>query len=217
MSTFLETSFHTNRSQGKGRCVSLSTRSHRVIRYGMKREQLECVRTMPLVQSAISCSHVQFRRFEIGFARTANLPLVQPQGHIVATALWRGALPVTTIPQCLSALPDLTSYFLDDIHFAYFLFRHFFAFSHYGHHVCSYIRSAVSFANLSRLWTPQVASRGEYIANKLLQGLVGAPIESLIEVSLTDVYYMHERGFVGVVQTHPGPSSDKIIVHGTLW
>ncbi len=37
------------------------------------------------------------------------------------------------------------------------------------------------------LWAPYTTNNGQWIANKVLQGLVGAPIESLCEISISDV------------------------------
>ena len=44
------------------------------------------------------------------------------------------------------------------------------------------------------VWVPFTKTNGQYIANKVLQGFFGAPLESLIEVSIADVYFQHERG-----------------------
>ncbi|KAF4538594.1 MFS transporter [Lasiodiplodia theobromae] len=44
------------------------------------------------------------------------------------------------------------------------------------------------------LWGPYTTSNGQWIASKLLQGFFGAPIESLCEISVTDIYFTHERG-----------------------
>lgn len=45
-----------------------------------------------------------------------------------------------------------------------------------------------------QIWAPYTKSNGQWIANKILQGFVGAPIESLCEISVTDIYFQHERG-----------------------
>lgn len=45
-----------------------------------------------------------------------------------------------------------------------------------------------------QLWAPYTKSNGQWIANKILQGFFGAPIESLCEISVTDVWFQHERG-----------------------
>ncbi|KAK2069195.1 hypothetical protein P8C59_003798 [Phyllachora maydis] len=48
-------------------------------------------------------------------------------------------------------------------------------------------------------WAPVTVSNGQWIANKTLQGFFGAPIESLCEISVTDVYFQHERGaYIGL-------------------
>jgi hypothetical protein len=44
------------------------------------------------------------------------------------------------------------------------------------------------------IWVPHATSNGAWIGSKILQGFVGAPIESLCEISVTDVYFTHERG-----------------------
>lgn len=36
-------------------------------------------------------------------------------------------------------------------------------------------------------WAPYTRSNGEYIANKVLQGLFGSAVESLPEISVTDI------------------------------
>jgi hypothetical protein len=37
------------------------------------------------------------------------------------------------------------------------------------------------------IWQPYVRSNGEWIATKILQGIFGAPIESLAEITVSDV------------------------------
>ncbi|KAF7957887.1 hypothetical protein EAE96_003454 [Botrytis aclada] len=44
------------------------------------------------------------------------------------------------------------------------------------------------------LWVPHATSNSAWIGSKILQGAVGAPIESLCEISITDIYFAHERG-----------------------
>ncbi|RSL86545.1 hypothetical protein CEP51_002742 [Fusarium floridanum] len=44
------------------------------------------------------------------------------------------------------------------------------------------------------LWAPHAKTNGQWIANKVIQGMFGAPIESLCEISVADVYFTHERG-----------------------
>ncbi|KAK6381617.1 hypothetical protein LTS17_004676 [Exophiala oligosperma] len=49
------------------------------------------------------------------------------------------------------------------------------------------------------MWAPYTTTNGQWIANKILQGFFGAPIESLCEISISDVYFTHERGtYMGV-------------------
>ncbi|KAF4124954.1 (MFS) transporter [Geosmithia morbida] len=49
------------------------------------------------------------------------------------------------------------------------------------------------------IWAPYATTKAQWIANKVLQGFVGAPIESLCEISVSDVYFTHERGtYLGV-------------------
>ncbi|TVY24294.1 putative MFS-type transporter protein [Lachnellula hyalina] len=45
------------------------------------------------------------------------------------------------------------------------------------------------------VWTAYVSSSGEWYANRLLIGAFYGPIETLIEVCISDVYFAHERGF----------------------
>ncbi|KAK5170585.1 uncharacterized protein LTR77_005173 [Saxophila tyrrhenica] len=45
-----------------------------------------------------------------------------------------------------------------------------------------------------QVWAPFTKSNGQWIANKVLQGFFGAPIESLCEISVADIYFQHERG-----------------------
>ncbi|KAF6230384.1 hypothetical protein HO133_004726 [Letharia lupina] len=44
------------------------------------------------------------------------------------------------------------------------------------------------------VWVPYTNTNGQWIASKLLQGFFGAPVESLCEISVTDIYFTHERG-----------------------
>lgn len=44
------------------------------------------------------------------------------------------------------------------------------------------------------IWVPHATTNGQWIGSKILQGFVGAPIESLCEISITDIYFQHERG-----------------------
>ncbi|EXJ91478.1 hypothetical protein A1O3_00026 [Capronia epimyces CBS 606.96] len=47
----------------------------------------------------------------------------------------------------------------------------------------------------TQVWAGYTKTNGQWIANKILQGFFGAPVESLCEISVTDVYFTHERGF----------------------
>ncbi|TLD21060.1 hypothetical protein PspLS_09251 [Pyricularia sp. CBS 133598] len=44
------------------------------------------------------------------------------------------------------------------------------------------------------IWAPRATTTGQWIANKAIQGFFGAPIESLCEISVSDVWFTHERG-----------------------
>ncbi|KAL6239350.1 hypothetical protein BDW75DRAFT_250861 [Aspergillus navahoensis] len=44
------------------------------------------------------------------------------------------------------------------------------------------------------VWGPYVRSNGEWLARSIVTGFFLAPIEALPEVSVTDVYFTHERG-----------------------
>lgn len=51
----------------------------------------------------------------------------------------------------------------------------------------------------TQIWAPYTKTNGQWIANKIVQGFVGAPIESLCEISITDIYFTHERGrYIGL-------------------
>lgn len=39
----------------------------------------------------------------------------------------------------------------------------------------------------TQIWAPYTRTNGQWIANKIVQGFVGAPIESLCEISVTDM------------------------------
>ncbi|RDW56343.1 MFS transporter-16 [Coleophoma crateriformis] len=40
---------------------------------------------------------------------------------------------------------------------------------------------------------PLCTTNGPYLANKILQGFFGAPVETLCEISMTDIWFAHER------------------------
>lgn len=44
------------------------------------------------------------------------------------------------------------------------------------------------------LWGPHASSNGDWIAGKILQGFFSAPIESLCEASVSDIWFEHDRG-----------------------
>jgi MFS family permease len=43
------------------------------------------------------------------------------------------------------------------------------------------------------VWAPYSKSNAEWIGSKILQGLFGAPIESLCEITVSDVFFEHQR------------------------
>ena len=45
------------------------------------------------------------------------------------------------------------------------------------------------------VWTAFVSSRGEWYANRVLIGCCYGPLETLIEICLSDIFFVHERGF----------------------
>ncbi|KAL7949505.1 major facilitator superfamily domain-containing protein [Trichoderma barbatum] len=49
------------------------------------------------------------------------------------------------------------------------------------------------------IWSAYVKSNGEWIAKCILQGFFLSPIEALPEISVTDIYFTHERGtYMGI-------------------
>ncbi|KAH3900728.1 related to transporter protein HOL1 [Saccharomycodes ludwigii] len=56
-----------------------------------------------------------------------------------------------------------------------------------------YLFSMLSTA-LICVWPPYTKSDGEWIGSKILQGLLGACVESLPEISMSDLFFEHERG-----------------------
>ncbi|ERS96172.1 hypothetical protein HMPREF1624_07708 [Sporothrix schenckii ATCC 58251] len=44
------------------------------------------------------------------------------------------------------------------------------------------------------IWAPFTTNKGQWIASKTLQGFFGAPVEALCEISMTDIWFTHERG-----------------------
>ncbi|KAK6379067.1 hypothetical protein LTS17_006771 [Exophiala oligosperma] len=49
------------------------------------------------------------------------------------------------------------------------------------------------------IWAPYTTNNAQWIASKILQGFFGSPIESLCEITITDLYYTHQRGFYTAV------------------
>lgn len=43
------------------------------------------------------------------------------------------------------------------------------------------------------VWSVYCTSNGQWVASKILQGFLGAPIESLCEITVSDIYFEHER------------------------
>ncbi|EKJ75118.1 hypothetical protein FPSE_04676 [Fusarium pseudograminearum CS3096] len=49
------------------------------------------------------------------------------------------------------------------------------------------------------IWSAYVSGNGEWIAKCIIQGFFVAPIESLPEMSVTDIYFTHQRGtYIGI-------------------
>lgn len=46
-----------------------------------------------------------------------------------------------------------------------------------------------------QIWLAHITSVGSYHANRVVTGLVLSPVESLVEIIVTDLYFAHERGF----------------------
>jgi MFS family permease len=71
---------------------------------------------------------------------------------------------------------------------------------------------------------PLCTTRGTYLLNKVLQGCFGAPVESLCEISITDIYFSHERavplafyGFALAVTGKLAPMLAGFINDGQSW
>ncbi|KAL4963617.1 major facilitator superfamily domain-containing protein [Aspergillus stella-maris] len=54
---------------------------------------------------------------------------------------------------------------------------------------------------LTVLWTAYVKSSGEWYANRILMGIANAPVETLVEILVTDLSFTHERGVFMSVYT----------------
>ena len=55
------------------------------------------------------------------------------------------------------------------------------------------------------VWVPYTNTNGQWIASKLLQGFFGAPVESLCEISVTDIVCHSAK-------TLSAPSSDSLSI-----
>ncbi|KAI9168023.1 MFS-type transporter [Paramyrothecium foliicola] len=51
---------------------------------------------------------------------------------------------------------------------------------------------AMTFINL---WSAYIESRSEFFVNRIIMGVVSSPMETLIEVIIDDLYFVHQRGF----------------------
>jgi MFS family permease len=60
-------------------------------------------------------------------------------------------------------------------------------------YVCQFKKFFLIFQAIM-VWQPYTKTTGQYLASKILQGFFGAPIESLCEISVADIYFRHERG-----------------------
>lgn len=60
------------------------------------------------------------------------------------------------------------------------------------------------------IWVPYTKTSGQWIASKLLQGFFGAPVESLCEISVTDIARHTAEMLLGT-------SSDSLSISHTKW
>ncbi|CAG8960227.1 hypothetical protein HYFRA_00012745 [Hymenoscyphus fraxineus] len=74
------------------------------------------------------------------------------------------------------------------------------------------------------MWGPYVETSGQWIASKILQGFVGAPVESLPEISMTDISFTYKRGaymtlyaFFLVGSNYIAPTLAGFISNGQDW
>lgn len=58
----------------------------------------------------------------------------------------------------------------------------------------TYVISMVALLAMS-VWAPYCTSSGQWYARSVLSGFFAAPIEALPELSVTDLYFAHERGY----------------------
>ncbi|KAL1894173.1 hypothetical protein Sste5346_005959 [Sporothrix stenoceras] len=58
------------------------------------------------------------------------------------------------------------------------------------------------------MWSPYASTNGQWVAKNVLGGFFAAPIEALPEISVTDVYFAHQRGtYMGIYALCLGVSS----------
>ncbi|CAK7236227.1 hypothetical protein SBRCBS47491_009566 [Sporothrix bragantina] len=58
------------------------------------------------------------------------------------------------------------------------------------------------------MWSPYASTNGQWVAKNVLAGFFAAPIEGLPEISVTDVYFAHQRGtYMGIYALNLGLSS----------
>ncbi|CAK7221333.1 hypothetical protein SCUCBS95973_004458 [Sporothrix curviconia] len=58
------------------------------------------------------------------------------------------------------------------------------------------------------MWSPYASTNGQWVAKNVLAGFFAAPIEGLPEISVTDVYFAHQRGtYMGIYALNLGVSS----------
>lgn len=61
-----------------------------------------------------------------------------------------------------------------------------------------YLFSTIACAGLN-LWQPWITTNGQWIASKILAGLVTSPIEALPEATISDLFFEHERAtYMGI-------------------
>ncbi|ODV74623.1 MFS general substrate transporter [Cyberlindnera jadinii NRRL Y-1542] len=74
------------------------------------------------------------------------------------------------------------------------------------------------------IWSPYCKTNAEWIGSKILQGFVGAPIESLCEISVSDIFFEHERatgmsiyGLALLTSNYIAPVVAGFITNGMEW
>ncbi|ODV96525.1 hypothetical protein PACTADRAFT_64842 [Pachysolen tannophilus NRRL Y-2460] len=61
-----------------------------------------------------------------------------------------------------------------------------------------YLLSTIAVA-MFNLWQPYITTNGQWIASKILAGFFAAPIEALPEISISDLFFEHERAtYMGI-------------------